>query len=111
MHLRLCLFILPFAASLTIPPSSPSGRGRPTNSDQQSCNRIDQQRALQTARAFHDIQTRSEQWYECAAPADDPSMTCFMAPEWMNLGPEKWLCTDALKSDEKLRTSYGEDSY
>ena len=53
-----------------------------------------------------------EQWYECAEPADDPVITCFLAPEWMDLGPDRWLCSDALKSEEQVRMeTYGEDSY
>jgi len=39
-------------------------------------------------------------------------ITCFLAPEWMNLEEETWLCSDALKSEDKRwRSSYGEDSY
>ena len=53
-----------------------------------------------------------EQWYECSEPATDPMMTCILAPEWMELEEGTWLCSDALKSDEKtVRNSYGEDSY
>ena len=52
------------------------------------------------------------QWYECQEPAEDPLMTCFLAPEWMGLEPGVWLCSDGLKSDDKLgRSTYGEDSY
>lgn len=54
----------------------------------------------------------TEQWYECSEPADDPVMTCILAPEWMDLADETWLCSDALKSEDKRgRSSYGEDSY
>ena len=54
----------------------------------------------------------TEQWYECSEPSDDPVITCFLAPEWMNLASETWLCSDALKSEDKRwRSSYGEDSY
>ena len=53
----------------------------------------------------------TEQWYECSEPADDPVMTCILAPEWMDLADETWLCSDALKSDDKGGSSYGEDSY
>lgn len=54
----------------------------------------------------------TEQWYECSEPADDPVMTCILAPEWMDLADESWLCSDALKSEDKRgRSSYGEDSY
>ena len=62
------------------------------------------------ARRQHHIGT--EQWYECSEPSDDPVITCFLAPEWMNLEAETWLCSDALKSEDKRwRSSYGEDSY
>ncbi len=62
------------------------------------------------ARRQHHIGT--EQWYECSEPSDDPVITCFLAPEWMNLAEETWLCSDALKSEDKRwRSSYGEDSY
>ena len=62
------------------------------------------------ARRQHHIGT--EQWYERSEPSDDPVITCFLAPEWMNLADETWLCSDALKSEDKRwRSSYGEDSY
>lgn len=39
-------------------------------------------------------------------------MTCILAPEWMGLADETWLCSDALKSEDKTgRSTYGEDSY
>ena len=54
----------------------------------------------------------SQSWYECNSPADDPVITCFLAPEWMGLSEDAWLCSDSLKSEDKLdRNSYFEDSY
>ena len=35
-----------------------------------------------------------------------------LAPEWMGLEEGTWLCTDALKSEDKLKdASYSENSY
>ena len=54
----------------------------------------------------------NEQWYDCSEPADDPMITCFLAPEWMGLGSDRWVCSDALKSDDKRAGSdYSDDSY
>ena len=61
----------------------------------------------------HTIDGHAEQWYECTEPsALDPTINCMLAPEWMGLEEGTWLCTDALKSDDKLDVkSYGDNSY
>ena len=53
------------------------------------------------------------QWYECTEPASDPMMTCILAPEWMGLAEDTWLCSDDVYSDDMKprRPSYGDDSY
>ena len=62
---------------------------------------------------MHTIDGTPEQWYECTEPsALDPTINCMLAPEWMGLEEGTWLCTDALKSEDKLTVdSYGENSY
>ena len=61
----------------------------------------------------HTIEGSTEQWYECTEPsALDPTINCMLAPEWMGLEEGTWLCTDALKSEDKLKVaSYSENSY
>ena len=61
----------------------------------------------------HTIEGSTEQWYECTEPsALDPTINCMLAPEWMGLEEGTWLCTDALKSEDKLTVaSYSENSY
>ena len=61
----------------------------------------------------HTIDGSPEQWYECTEPsALDPTINCMLAPEWMGLEEGTWLCTDALKSEDKLTIdSYSENSY
>ena len=81
----------------------------------EACTRLESQKEANTAAPFHEGRQHhigTEQWYECSEPSDDPVITCFLAPEWMNLEAETWLCSDALKSEDKRwRSSYGEDSY
>lgn len=36
----------------------------------------------------------ADQWYTCDAPTEDPTITCFLAPEWMDLKPGSYLCTE-----------------
>jgi hypothetical protein len=40
-------------------------------------------------------------------------MTCILAPEWMGLAEDTWLCSDDVYSDDMKprRPSYGDDSY
>ena len=61
----------------------------------------------------HTIEGSTEQWYECTEPsALDPTINCMLAPERMGLEEGTWLCTDALKSEDKLTVaSYSENSY
>jgi hypothetical protein len=76
-----------------------------------ACTRLGEQKEASTAQQFGKRPTASQQWYECKEPTEDPSVTCFLAPEWMGLPDGKWLCSDALKSEDKLTGTYPEDSY
>jgi len=102
----LLVALLPIVASLKIPATP-----KTTNS---VCTRLDEPREAQAAAPFQGARRASDgQWYECEEPAEDPLITCFLAPEWMGLDENRYLCSDALKSDEKVSraSSYGDDSY
>ena len=43
-------------------------------------------------------------------PSDDPSVSCFMAPTWMEESDEKWVCTPTAELSKQDSTS-AEDSY
>jgi len=85
------------------------------------CSRLgDQQVSPLTEAAYSDAalakkKIDSGEWWLCGEPAEDVTLTCFLAPDWMNLGEDKWVCTDALKAEAKHRNgtskNYGEDSY
>jgi len=59
----------------------------------------------------------SGEWWLCDEPAEEVSLTCFLAPDWMGiddmgLGQNKWVCTDMLKAETKHSSkTYSDDSY
>eukprot|EP00308_Calcidiscus_leptoporus_P026979 CAMPEP_0119399408 /NCGR_PEP_ID=MMETSP1334-20130426/141346_1 /TAXON_ID=127549 /ORGANISM="Calcidiscus leptoporus, Strain RCC1130" /LENGTH=122 /DNA_ID=CAMNT_0007423301 /DNA_START=509 /DNA_END=877 /DNA_ORIENTATION=- len=51
-------------------------------------------------------------WWACDAPTNDPMTVCFLAPDWMGLPANKWVCSDQLIAPGKaVPESYPEDSY
>jgi len=50
----------------------------------------------------------SEDWHVTEGPSDDVCTQCFLAPEWMGLAPDAWVCTDSATFKAPLTS---EDSY
>ena len=41
-------------------------------------------------------------------PSADPCLTCFLAPDWMGVAPDKWVCVPLSRTDAAL---HADDSY
>ena len=109
-----CLIAVPSVAGLAVGPRASNVKASMGSNNPAMCTRLESQQQAHAAAPFQEGRKHlidTEQWYECSEPADDPVMTCILAPEWMDLADETWLCSDALKSDDKGGSSYGEDSY
>jgi len=66
------------------------------------CTQLDQATSLLADRSFMDSETtcarplQEEAWYYCQAPSEDPTVTCFLTPDWLSssrrAGDGEWLC-------------------
>lgn len=62
-----------------------------------ACHILSNERCVLAGRMF-DCK-KGEVWYACTEPADDPVLTCFLAPDWMHL-PDLWICTSSNLSEQ-----------
>merc|ERR1711948_54394 len=81
-----------------------------------ACLRFSDKHADATDSTFEEPSGKAD-WFVCSGPSDDPELSCFLAPDWMDIekvdGKDNWDCVRGLHDVDtrKNEALFGEDSY